>query len=197
VKFFRSYVYEPLGADQWGKARQAINMLVCCILVGLWHSTGLNYLVWAVYLWTVLTVELYIRDNMQFWPDWVCRGWTIWMLVFGCILFSHENLGELKSAVMATLGYGGFSMNGLGRCIFRSIPLILTCAVGCTNLPLFAKRIFAGVCGMDPRSARTDGISVLRIAYALVCLMAVLMLLWVCTVALASRSALPFIYSQF
>lgn len=196
-RFFRSYVYEPLGGDSFGRPRQAINVMFCCLLVGLWHSTGLNYLVWAVFFAAVLIAEMYLHDSMRFWPDWLCRCWTLWFLTFGCILFSHENLSDLKNALAATLGYGGFSVTGLGRCIFGSLPLLIICILGCTNLPVYAKRIFAGICGMDRRSGNQNAISLLRVVYAVVSLLVVLLLLWLCTVAMTANIPLPPIYSRF
>lgn len=197
VAFFRNYVYETLGAGEWGKSRKVINMLICFVLAGLWHSTGLNYLIWVVYLWAILTVELFLHEYMRFWPDSLCRAWTLWLLAFGFILFSHENLGELKSALAAILGYGGFGVTGLGSAIVKSFPLLFTCILGCTNFPVYVKRIFAGVCGMDRRSSRVDNPAWLRIAYTAVCLSVVLFLLWICTVAMVTNPQLPSIYGRF
>jgi alginate O-acetyltransferase complex protein AlgI len=197
VGFFRTYVYEPLGSNQLGKARQAINMLFCLLLIGLWHSTGLNYLVWAAYFWAVLVVELYLQDYITYWPDWLCRCWTLWLLLFSFILFSREDLGSLKAAMSGILGYGGFSVPGTGRWIFSSLPLLIICWIGVTDLPVLAKRMFAGVCGMDGRKGQSEAISPLRVIYVAVCAACVLGLLWLCTVALATQSPLPSIYGQF
>lgn len=195
--FFRNYVYEPLGADQFGKSRQAVNMLICCLLVGMWHATGLNYLIWAAYLGAVLVLELYLNDSMRFWPDWVCRCWTWWLLLFGFIIFSREDMSGLKAAMAGILGYGGFSVPGTGRWIAASIPLLILCTIGCTELPVMVKHILAGLCAMDRRSARDDGITPLRIGYVLVCLVTVLVLLWLVTVAMTTQPAMAPIYSKF
>ena len=195
--FFRNYVYEPLGADQFGKSRQAVNMMICCLLVGMWHATGMNYLIWAVYLGAVLVVELYLQDSMRFWPDWLCRCWTWWLLLFGFIIFSHEDLSALKAAMAGVLGYGDFSIPGTGRWIASSIPLLMICTIGCTELPVMVKQIFAGLCTMDRRSARDDKIALLRVVYVFVCLIVMLVLLWLVTVAMTTQPALAPIYSKF
>ena len=194
--FFRNYVYEPLGGKELGKLRQAMHMLICCVAVGLWHSAGLNYLIWAAYLGGILALELYLKKRMNYWPDWLCRCWTLWLLLFGWILFSHESLEELKNAMLAILGYGGFGVAGLGRLIFSSFPLLLICGLGCTNLPVYIKRIFAGICGVDPRN-REQEITVLRVVYAVVSLGVMLWLLWMCTISLTTLPSLPSIYGKF
>ena len=195
--FFRNYVYEPLGSDQFGKSRQAVNMMICCLLLGMWYATGLNYLIWTVYLGAVLVVELYLQDSMRFWPDWLCRCWTWWLLLFGFIIFSHEDLSALKAAMAGVLGYGDFSLPGTGRWIASSIPLLMICTIGCTELPVMVKQIFAGLCAMDRRSARDDSIAPLRLVYVLVCLIVMLVLLWLVTVAMTTNPALAPIYSKF
>lgn len=195
--FFRSYVYEPLGGGEFGKHRKLINLFVCFILVGIWHSTGLNYMIWAAYLWAVVSAEVYLDDYMRFWPDWLCRCWTMWLLTFGFILFSHENLEELKSALSATLGYGGFAVPGMGAAIRKSLPLLFICVLGCTNFPVFVKRIFAGVCGMDRHSNPAGTVLWLRVLYAVVCLCVVVLLLWLCTVSMVTNPVLPGLYSRF
>jgi len=196
-RFFRNYIYEPLGGGEWGAFRQSVNMAICCVLLGLWYGTGINYILWAAFLWAVLTMELYLKNSMTFWPDWLCRCWTIWFLLLGMILFSHETMDGLKSAMGAILGYGGFSVAGTGRWILSSLPLLLICIIGSTNLPVYAKRIFAGVCGMDRRSAGDDRITLVRVLYSMVCLAVVLLLLWLGTIALTKQSALPAIYGKF
>jgi hypothetical protein len=59
------------------------------------------------------------------------------------------------------------------------------------------KQILAGLCAMDRRSARDDGITPLRIGYVLVCLITVLVLLWLVTVAMTTQPAMAPIYSKF
>ena len=195
--FLRNYVYIPLGSDEIGKTRQAINMLICCLLVGAWHSTGLNYLIWGLFLGAVLIAEVFLQDSMRFWPDWLCRCWTLWLLTFGFILFSHENLSDLKSALAAILGYGGFSVAGLGRALISSVPLLLMCILGCTNLPVYVKRIFMRLCGMDVRSTAKGTLTPLTILYAMVCMLVVLILLWLCTASLIQFHPLPPVYGRF
>jgi alginate O-acetyltransferase complex protein AlgI len=195
--FFSKYVYEPLGGEELGQGRQAINVMICCLLVGLWHSTGLNYLIWGAFLGAVLIAEMYLNDSMRFWPDWLCRCWTLWLVTFGFILFSHEDLAQLQSAMKAILGFGGFAVPGTGRAIISSLPLLAVCTLGCTNLPVLTKRIFAGICGMDRRGSRNAAITPMGILYSLVCLLVVLALLWLCTVALTAQNPLMPIYAKF
>lgn len=46
--WLRDYVYIPLGGNKKGKFRQYINILLTFIVSGLWHGTGINYVIWGV-----------------------------------------------------------------------------------------------------------------------------------------------------
>lgn len=46
--FLREYVYIPLGGNRNGKMRKYINLVLTFIVSGLWHGTGLNFIVWGI-----------------------------------------------------------------------------------------------------------------------------------------------------
>lgn len=46
--WLRDYVYIPLGGNRKGPARKAVNLLATFAVSGLWHGTGLTYLVWGL-----------------------------------------------------------------------------------------------------------------------------------------------------
>lgn len=45
--WLKDYVYIPLGGNRRGKARKYVNLLLTFLFSGLWHGTGLTYLVWG------------------------------------------------------------------------------------------------------------------------------------------------------
>lgn len=46
--WLRDYVYIPLGGNRKGKCRKYVNLLITFLVSGLWHGTGLNFLVWGL-----------------------------------------------------------------------------------------------------------------------------------------------------
>lgn len=56
-KWFREYVYIPLGGNRKGKARTLLNLFVVWILTALWHGADYNYLIWGASLLTFLMIE--------------------------------------------------------------------------------------------------------------------------------------------
>lgn len=56
-RWFRTYVYIPLGGNRKGKARTFCNLLIVWALTALWHGAAANYLIWGASLLILLTVE--------------------------------------------------------------------------------------------------------------------------------------------
>ncbi|MCR4754890.1 MAG: hypothetical protein K5868_05070 [Lachnospiraceae bacterium] len=46
--WLKDYVYIPLGGSRKGIVRKYINLMVTFAVSGLWHGTGLNFLVWGL-----------------------------------------------------------------------------------------------------------------------------------------------------
>lgn len=56
-RWFREYVYIPLGGNRKGKARTFLNLTIVWALTALWHGSGYNYLIWGGMLLVLLGVE--------------------------------------------------------------------------------------------------------------------------------------------
>jgi D-alanyl-lipoteichoic acid acyltransferase DltB (MBOAT superfamily) len=54
-QWFRDYVYFPLGGSRVSKGKLIRNLFVVWLLTGIWHGTGINYVLWGVY-WAVLMI---------------------------------------------------------------------------------------------------------------------------------------------
>lgn len=46
--WLRDYIYIPLGGNRKGRIRKNINTMFVFIVCGLWHGTGLSFLIWGV-----------------------------------------------------------------------------------------------------------------------------------------------------
>lgn len=56
-RWFRSYVYIPLGGNRRGELRTMLNLIVVWILTAVWHGGTLNFLVWGLMLVFCIIVE--------------------------------------------------------------------------------------------------------------------------------------------
>ena len=46
--WLRDYIYIPLGGSRKGELRRYINLLITFLVSGIWHGSGLNYIVWGL-----------------------------------------------------------------------------------------------------------------------------------------------------
>lgn len=196
-EFLRDYVYFPLGGRELGRVRHTLNLLIVWALVGFWHGSGLNYIIWALYFFAVMLLEESCSATLENLPDSFCRCLTWWFVLVGWIIFSHPVPSDLKAAGLAMLGYGGMAIDGLGAVIGASLPLLLLCFLGCTDFPVYVKNILNGVCGMGRRRKDGDRVTALRIIYLAICVAAMAVLLWLCTVSMVRYPVLPGIYTGF
>lgn len=48
TRFFTKYLYIPLGGSRKGRGRTYLNILIVFFVSGLWHGTGVQFLVWGM-----------------------------------------------------------------------------------------------------------------------------------------------------
>ena len=56
-RWFREYVYIPLGGNRKGKARTLFHLFIVWTLTALWHGAGYNFLIWGAMLLGLLFLE--------------------------------------------------------------------------------------------------------------------------------------------
>ena len=195
--FFRDYVYIPLGGNRRGKVRQIINLFVVWALTGLWHGASWNYVLWGIYFFVLLAIEKQILPQIQDLPKILRNFLTMLLVLFGWVLFSHEDFGELGSAFKAMFGFGGFASTGIGVKLLHSLPLILVCWIGSSSLPQMAARIWTNVCGMAGKHRKSNTVDVMKVVYVASCFIFMCLLLWLCTVSLVGSTSAPSLYSNF
>lgn len=56
-RWFRDYVYIPLGGNRCAKARMICNLFVTWALTGLWHGANWNFVLWGLMFFVILMIE--------------------------------------------------------------------------------------------------------------------------------------------
>src|SRR5712691_9039163 len=56
-RWFRDYLYIPMGGNRCGVVRTYFNLVVVFTLCGLWHGAGYNFLIWGLYHGSLLVIE--------------------------------------------------------------------------------------------------------------------------------------------
>ncbi|MGH3974322.1 MAG: MBOAT family O-acyltransferase [Pseudonocardiaceae bacterium] len=110
-RWFRDYVYIPLGGNRRGARITYRNLWIVFALCGLWHGANWTFLIWGLYHGTALAIE-----RRRGWgvataePGHLLarRALTLLIVVFGWVLFRSPDLGTalvfLQHMVILDLG---------------------------------------------------------------------------------------------
>lgn len=194
--FVRDYVYIPLGGNRNGQIRKVVNCLAAWIFVGVWHGAGLNYVVWALYLFVIVMAEQLLEPQLVDLPGILRRLLTTLALLFGWVFFAHPDLVELGIALKGMLGFGGFSAPGVGRTLLNSLPLILMCMISASVMPRDLSHFWANLCGMGGRNRKNDKVFATKVIYVASVFAYACLLLWLCTVSLAGYGSVPAVFGR-
>ena len=113
-RFFRDYLYIPLGGNKKGKVRQFFNLMITMLLAGLWHGAGWTFVLWGalhgVYLmvnhsWRSLRQGLaYGRRESSLIGRVTARILTFTAIVVGWVFFRAETFSGAMQILMGMSG---------------------------------------------------------------------------------------------
>ena len=63
-RFFREYVYIPLGGNRNGGVRMIFNTFIVWALTGLWHGASWNFVIWGLTFFVLLMLEKFIYGRI-------------------------------------------------------------------------------------------------------------------------------------
>ena len=181
-RWFREYVYIPLGGNRKGKKRLLINLLVVWSLTGLWHGASWNFVIWGVLFGVLIVIEKFTYGKRleesrflghAYMLIVIPVSWTIFnitdihmLLEYLCKLFFIPVEGSVQIDVVSQMK----------DYISQYWWLFLLCVIGCTRLPMrLIKKYY-----------RTWGFRMIMLA-----------LFWFCVYLIASGANNPFLYFRF
>ena len=157
--FFREYVYIPLGGNRKGSARTVCNLLTVWLLTGLWHGPSLNFLLWGLYYFLLLTLEKHILKRIP-WQAPRALKWsaTFAATLLGWTIFFFDgstealSLSRLPTFLATLFGANGFAKGADLYDLVRELSLLALCAVGATPWP---RQLFSRLTGGRSTLAKT------------------------------------------
>ena len=183
-RWFRDYVYIPLGGNRKGMGKQLRNILIVWLLTGFWHGAAWNFLCWGLYFAALLILEKLVL--LRFLEKHRIFGHVCLLLavVFGFVLFDAATLSGAWDCIRGMLGLEGLPIaSAEGAYLLKSNALLLIlAALGATPLPKRIAKVLEARC---PKAA------------ALLHPAALCALLLICTAYLVDGSYNPFLYFRF
>lgn len=96
-RWFRDYVYIPLGGSRGTAERTSLNLLIVFLLTGIWHGAGWTFMIWGLYHGVWLMVERRMGWRGLEGPvrwRWARRATLVLIVFFGWVLFRAETLSD-------------------------------------------------------------------------------------------------------
>lgn len=104
-RWFRDYIYIPLGGNRKGLARQLLNLLIVWSLTGLWHGAGVNFVLWGLYYAVLLMLEkLALQKLFQKLPPIFGHLYALLAILIGWVLFRSSSFGQIANILGAMFG---------------------------------------------------------------------------------------------
>lgn len=179
--WFRDYVYIPMGGNRVSPSRWVFNILTVWMLTGLWHGAAWNFVLWGLFFGIFLMIEKGI-PGLQKLPALLRHVYVLLAVILSFVLFNADSLS------MAAEDFAGlFGLSGLPGV---SVPAVY-------YLKSYAVLFGLGILGSTPvvkQGAIRIGNTKIGSALELV---ALAILLLVCTAYLVDGSFSPFLYFRF
>lgn len=181
-RWFRDYVYIPLGGSRRGTERTFVNLLVVWALTGLWHGAAWNYVLWGLYYFALLSTERLIGEaRLARIPRALRHVLTMALVVLGWVLFAIEDFGTLADYLHAMFSLSGGLISAQAAVwVLSYLPLL--CVATLASLPLAVRLV-----------QRHEEDCLVRWSAPVWCLL----LLAASCAALVAQSYNPFLYFRF
>ena len=189
-RFFRDYLYIPLGGNRHGPLRTALNLLAVFALCGLWHGASWNFVAWGLFHGLFLAAERVLEPVTER-ASWCMRPvghvYTLAAVLVSWVIFRCETWAQTISYVRSMAG--------------------LTASGGLTTIPanvVTTGLLYAGVAGLLlcaplwPKLRQVGArwsVSDMTLDVTEVC--ASLAVLFLCLISMGAGTHNPFIYYRF
>lgn len=104
-RFFRDYVYIPLGGNRVSKVRHIFNLFVVWALTGFWHGASWNFIFWGLYFFVFLILEKYIFHKFLH-GGFFSYCYTFVIVVLSFVLFQYTDFSKLFTVLKGMIGIG-------------------------------------------------------------------------------------------
>lgn len=117
MRWFKDYVYIPLGGSRRGTARTVVNLLFVWLLTSLWHGIGWNFLLWGMSLGLFIVIEKLWLGPILERHRTLSHLWVLFLIPLTWVCFKINDTAELGLYFSRLFPFFG-SENVVGMNIF-------------------------------------------------------------------------------
>lgn len=139
-RWFREYVYFPLGGSRKGRIRTVANLLIVWAFTGLWHGADWNFLLWGILFFVILTVEKNTYGRRLEGTKALGHIYTLILVPVTWVVFAITDMGQLAAYLGNMFGVHRTGVlvgtQQLMRYIKEYWVLLIACIVFITPFPV-------------------------------------------------------------
>jgi len=187
--WFRDYVYVPLGGNRKGRARTYLNLMIIFFLTGLWHGASWNFVIWGfIHGFFLVTERLFLGKWLERLPG-LNLCYTLFVVLNAWVFFNSADLTYAINYLKVMYGWTHFGTVTKGVSYYVNPEIWFVSITGILGAGGFFN-------WLKPIIHQFTGLRV-EVLFRGLKYLAMIVLLFVCTVYLLSNSYNPFIYFRF
>ena len=130
--WLKDYVYIPLGGNRKGAAHKYVNLFITFLVSGLWHGTGLQYLIWGALQAFAQVIEGFFEKTFAWYKhldslliQLIRRCYVVIFTLLSWLVFrAHGVRAAVMMAVKILTGF--FRFGGIVECGLDQSDLMLS-----------------------------------------------------------------------
>ena len=138
-RWFREYVYIPLGGNRKGKLRNILNLFIVWALTGLWHGASWNFVIWGNFFFVCLSMEKLFLGKFLDRFKILGHLYVIFLIPISWVIFALSDFSNLARYLGSMFGHTTgqvlIGMNQFWGYLNTYWWLLLLCILFATPLP--------------------------------------------------------------
>lgn len=90
--WFKEYVYIPLGGNKHNLIR---NLLIVWLLTGIWHGAGYNFIIWGLFLFSLITIEKLFIGNFLNKHKLISYLYMFFAITISWAIFAIDDINQI------------------------------------------------------------------------------------------------------
>lgn len=140
-RWFRNYIYIPLGGNRKGKWKTIRNMLAVWAFTGLWHGANWNFVLWGLIFFVLLTLEKNIYGKFLERTHVLKHLYIIFLIPLTWMVFAITDMHQLGIYFTRLFPFlSSEETRSNTRDVMAALSnywkILIPCVLFCTPLPL-------------------------------------------------------------
>lgn len=140
-RWFKNYIYFPLGGSRKGSLKTIRNMLVVWAFTGLWHGTSWNFVLWGLIFFVLLVLEKNVYGKFLERTHILKHAYIIFIIPLTWMVFAISDMHQLGTYFTRLFPFlSSQETQSNTRDVMLALhnywKILIPCVLFCTPLPL-------------------------------------------------------------